>query len=86
MGLTGYYRRFIANYAKLAAPLTNLLRKNAFVWTNIATEAFRALKIALTTTPVLHLPNFAKPFEIQTDTSYPPPASAPSYYKTTIQS
>lgn len=55
MGLTGYYRRFIANYAKLAAPLTNLLRKNAFVWTNIATEAFRALKIALTTTPVLHL-------------------------------
>lgn len=33
LGLTGYYRRFIARYAQLAAPLTDLLRKTSFIGT-----------------------------------------------------
>ncbi|XP_073010958.1 uncharacterized mitochondrial protein AtMg00860-like [Typha latifolia] len=44
LGLTGYYRRFVANYSKVAAPLTALLRKGAFSWTDKAREAFEALK------------------------------------------
>lgn len=57
------------HYARLAAPLTDLLRKQAFVWSPAATAAFEALKQALTSTPVLQLPRFDRPFEIQTDAS-----------------
>lgn len=69
LGLTGYYRKFVASYAQLAAPLTNLLRKESFTWTPDATKAFQALQKALTTTPTLTLPNFSKIFTIQTDAS-----------------
>ncbi|GKC58061.1 putative nucleotidyltransferase, ribonuclease H [Tanacetum coccineum] len=69
LGLAGYYRRFVARYASLAAPLTHLLRKDAFIWTNAATVAFNNSKAAMTNTPVLALPDFSKPFLIQTDAS-----------------
>lgn len=67
--LAGYYCHFVTNHAHLAAPLTKLLKKHAFVWTLAATSAFESLKQALTTTPVLRLPRFDRPFEIQTDAS-----------------
>ena len=56
LGLTGYYRRFIHNYGVIAAPLTALLKREALQWTSAATEAFDALKRALTMAPVLQLP------------------------------
>lgn len=40
LGLCGYYRRFVCQYAQLVAPLTKLLRKDAFVWLTAATEVF----------------------------------------------
>ncbi|XP_039138145.1 uncharacterized protein LOC120275588 [Dioscorea cayenensis subsp. rotundata] len=46
LGLCGYYRRFVDRYAALAAPLTELLRKNAFVWTPATTQAFQTFKEA----------------------------------------
>ena len=62
LGLTGYYRRFIKNYASIAAPLTDLLKKDAFNWNVKAAEAFENLQFAMTTAPVLALPNFKQPF------------------------
>lgn len=59
LGLIGYYREFIKDYGSVAAPLTKLLKKEAFSWTTDADSAFAALKAALVSAPVLHLPNFA---------------------------
>jgi hypothetical protein len=54
----------------ISRPLTDLLKKNTtFCWTDLEQAAFHALKQALISTPVLALPDFTLPFDIETDAS-----------------
>ena len=69
LGLASYYRKFIKNFALLAAPLTDLLKKEAFKWSKHAKTAFVKLKSMLTNAPMFALPNFAEPFVLETDAS-----------------
>ena len=69
LGLAGYYRKFIQGYAILAKPLTQLLKKGAFIWSDAATEAMHQLKLALTAAPILGFPDFSQPFVVETDAS-----------------
>ena len=70
LGLSGYYRRFVKNYADIARPLTNLTKKNAkFEWTEEHEQAFESLKQALTSAPVLAHFRDDYPTEVHSDAS-----------------
>lgn len=69
LGLEGFYRRFIRGYATIAAPLVKVTAIDPFHWTLQAQLAFDNLKHALSTVPVLALPDFKLPFTVETDAS-----------------
>ena len=57
LGLASYYKRFVKDFYKIAAPLTRLTQKNVkFNWTDRCEEHFLLLKDLLTSAPVLTLP------------------------------
>ncbi|CAI7760631.1 unnamed protein product [Closterium sp. NIES-53] len=70
LGFANYYNRFVPQYAKIATPLTNLLKKNTpFKWEDAHQQAMEQLKTALTSAPVLILPDPEKDYVIEADTS-----------------
>ncbi|UYV77011.1 hypothetical protein LAZ67_14002809, partial [Cordylochernes scorpioides] len=70
LGLSSYYRRFIPNYAHVAQPLNDLLKKDsAFNWNQEEQNAFEALKSALISEPALGHFDYSSPTEIHTDAS-----------------
>jgi hypothetical protein len=70
LGLFSYYRRFIENFSKIAAPLNELLKKEVeYNWTNKQQQAFELLKEKLITAPIVQYPDFEKPFYLYTDAS-----------------
>lgn len=69
LGLTGYYRRFVKDYGKVAKPLTELLKRGRFERNDQAKAAMEKLKAAITSAPVLALPDFEQTFHIECDAS-----------------
>lgn len=70
LGMIGYYRRFIKGLSTLLSPLTALLGKDVkYRWTDACQEAFNSVKILLSSAPILHAPDFKKPFILATDAS-----------------
>jgi hypothetical protein len=69
LGLPVYYRRFVHNYSTVAAPLTALLKKDGFACDDAAMTAFTALKAAVSSAPVLAMPDFSKRFMVECDAS-----------------
>ena len=83
LGLASYYRRYVKNFAAIAAPLHRLLnggskkKHSACVkskwpecWTEDCEQAFRELKSKLTTAPILGYPDFSRPFILEIDASF----------------
>ena len=70
LGMANYFRKFIQNYAQRTLVLTRMLRKDrAWEWLLECQKAFEDIKTALTTAPVLALPDFSKPFDVVCDAS-----------------
>ena len=70
LGLAGYYRRFVKGFSKIAAPLTELLKKDVnFKWTENENSAFEQLKNSITSAPILISPDPNKPYVVTTDAS-----------------
>ncbi|XP_071101021.1 uncharacterized protein [Haliotis cracherodii] len=72
LGLTGYYRKFIPNYAAIAVPLTDLTKKgksNKVVWTESQELSFKTLKTHMSSFPILKLPDLEKTFLVRSDAS-----------------
>ncbi len=72
LGLTGYYRRFIKDYVKLAEPLLKQLRNSQksnhhLQWTQECNQKFEILKKELTKAPIMNTPNFEQPFILELD-------------------
>ncbi|KAH9103566.1 hypothetical protein AeMF1_020122, partial [Aphanomyces euteiches] len=70
LGLAGYFRRFVRDFSKIAAPLTNLLTAEQFTWSTACDEALESLKRSLVSPPILAHPDFDLPFSIWVDASH----------------
>ena len=70
LGLASYYRRFVKDFARIAAPLHELTREDTvFEWNTTCVEAFNNLKTELTANILLPFPDFTSPFIIDCDAS-----------------
>ncbi|KAK7113985.1 hypothetical protein V1264_000125 [Littorina saxatilis] len=72
LGLAGFYRKYVSDYANLSAPLTDLTKKGLperVVWNEECEEAFTKLKQSLVCKPVLLLPDIDKPYTVRSDAS-----------------
>lgn len=72
VAFANYYRKYIKNFAQIAAPLNKLSRKHVdFIWSEDCQNSFDTLRSALLSPPVLQYPNFAKDnvFSLRTDAS-----------------
>ena len=72
LGMAGYYRRYIRDFATIAAPLTELTKKgnpDNIIWTPETESAFQTLKSTLSGSTIMKNPDPTKPFIVQTDAS-----------------
>ena len=76
LGMTGFFRRFIKNYAHIAKPLNDILegeasklKSEAVTFTPDALDAFEKLKMCCMMAPVLAFADFEKEFQLETNAS-----------------
>ena len=76
LGMTGFFRRFIKNYARIAKPLNDILegeasklKSEAVTLPPDALDAFEKLKMCCMTAPILAFADFEKEFQLETDAS-----------------
>lgn len=72
IGTVGYYRKFVQNFASIAAPLNDLLKKhssNKLQWSDDKIQSFNKLKVSLVSKPILCLPDDSKIFYLRSDAS-----------------
>ena len=70
VGFANYFRRYLQGFSTMALPLHELTHKHAsFIWGRPEQQAWEQIRDALITTPVLQLPDWSKPFIVQTDAS-----------------
>ena len=70
LGMIGFYRRFVHNFAHIATPLTDLLKgKNTYTWDDKCQLAFETLKEVLCIDPVLRVPDFSRGYKLACDAS-----------------
>ena len=70
LGMVNYYHKFVSRMAMIAGPLNELLRKDhVWNWSHREEESFNELKKAISTAPVLRIPDTMKNFTIQVDAS-----------------
>jgi len=73
LGLASFYRKYVPNFAVIAAPLSDATRKgnpNEIAWNDSRDKAFQELKRRISTPPMLRLPDVSQPFIVQTDASH----------------
>ena len=69
LGFANFYRRFIQDFSKIAGPLNRLTGQVEWKWSDDEQHAFDKLKTAITSAPVLGIPNDTDPFKIECDAS-----------------
>lgn len=72
LGVVGYYRRYVKNFANIARPLTDLLKTDTaeeFKWTTECDSSFQKLRQELANAPTLRYPNIDEPFTLRCDAS-----------------
>ena len=70
LGLTNYYRRFIKDFTRIAAPLHVLVRKEQkWKWEKKQEEVFKKLKMVFTTEPILAILDIDREIIVETDAS-----------------
>ena len=72
LGLAGYYRKFVPNFATIALPLTDRTKKGQpeqVIWDEECDSAFKTLKRKLCEEPIMCIPDMALPYVLRTDAS-----------------
>jgi hypothetical protein len=70
LGTAGYYRRFVKDFSRISAPISELVKKDVpYVWSEEQQHAFESLKTALISAPILVSPDPTKPYVVTTDAS-----------------
>ncbi|XP_057816506.1 uncharacterized mitochondrial protein AtMg00860-like [Cryptomeria japonica] len=66
-GLCGLYRCFVKGFSQQLAPLTDLTKKGEFRWSDKTQQCFDKSKQLISSCPILAIPDFTRPFELQCD-------------------